>query len=216
MALSYCIDLTFEQKAQLLSIARESIQHGLTAKHPLSIDHLQLSGELAELHGSFITLTKRGLLRGCVGAIEATRRLAQSVAINAFNAAFHDRRFSPLSAKEMNQIRIEISVLSRPEPIDIRTRQELLANLRPHEDGLLLKNDGQNATFLPKVWEKLPDPQQFVTQLMTKAGLPGDYWSDSIRFYRYCTISFAEHPTKSAAPFTPPAGDSCRSGFSRD
>ena len=85
-------------------------------------------------------------------------------------------------------------MLSRPELIDIKTHHELLTKLHPHEDGLLLKDNSHNATFLPKVWEKLPDPQQFVTQLITKAGLPDDYWSDSIRFYRYCTISFAEQP----------------------
>jgi AmmeMemoRadiSam system protein A len=198
MAPSRCIELTPDEKTQLLAMARRSIQHGLTKNQPLEIGHIRLSGPLAQRHANFVTLTQCGILRGCVGTVKATHHLATSIAVHAFRAAFHDSRFSPLSATETDQTRIEISVLSPPEPIDAGTCKELLASLRPYEDGLLLENDGTQATFLPQVWEKAPDPQQFVKYLMTKAGLPDDYWSDSIRFHRYHTISFTEHPVESA------------------
>jgi len=198
MAPSYCIELTPDEQAQLLVIARGSIQRMLATDRPLEIDHSQVAGALTQRHGSFVTLTQNGMLRGCIGTLEATCRLAQSVATNAINAAFRDSRFAPLLAAELELTRIEISVLSRPEPMDVNTRQELLGTLQPNKDGLLLKEHGHHATFLPKVWDQVPDPQQFVRHLMAKAGLPGDYWSESVRFYRYHTLSFAEHPTESA------------------
>jgi len=198
MAPSYCIELTHEEKVQLLAIARRSIQHGLATNRPLQIERSRLVGILAKELGNFVTLTQDEMLRGCVGTIKTAQCLAQSVAINAFNAAFHDSRFSTLSATEIDKTRIEISVLSQPEPIDASTCEELQANLHPCEDGLLMVDDGHQTTFLPKVWEQLPDPQRFVEQLMVKAGRPGDYWSDSLRFHRYQTISFTEQPADSA------------------
>ena len=158
------------------------------------------SGPLAQQLGSFVTLTKNGVLRGCVGSIHSTDPLAQCVATAAFNAAYRDSRFAPLSAAEIDQIRIEISILSPLEPIDVKTNEELLANLLPHDDGLLLEDNTHRATFLPKVWEKIATPQEFVRQLKLKAGVPGDYWSTSIRFYRYHTTSIAESAGEPVAP----------------
>lgn len=198
MAPSYCIELTRDEQAQLLVIARGSIESGLVANRPLDIAHSGIAGALTKRHGNFVTLTQRGTLRGCVGTIQGTRPLAQNIAVSAYNAAYRDTRFSPLSADEIDQTRIEISVLTQPEPIAAGTHEELLANLHPNEDGLLMENAGHQTTFLPKVWEKVPDPQQFVQQLMVKAGLPGDYWSETIRFHRYQTISFSESTTESA------------------
>jgi len=204
MAPSYCIELTLEEKVQLLAIARRSIQHGLATHRPLKIEISRQAGTLAQELGNFVTLTQDKMLRGCVGTIKTTQCLAQSVAINAFNAAFHDSRFSALSASEADQSRIEISVLSQPEPIGASTYGELLANLHPYDDGLILEENGHQATFLPKVWEQLPDPHRFVEQLLAKAGLSGDYWSDSIRFHRYHSMSFAELPAEAAvAPRQP-------------
>ena len=200
MAPSYCIELTPDEQDQLLVIARRSIQHGLTTQRPLVFEPSRFEGILAQELGNFVTLTQDKMLRGCIGSIKTNLCLAQSVAINAFNAAFHDSRFAPLSSEEAHQTRIEISVLTKPEPIDASTHEELLANLRPYEDGLLLNDEGHQATFLPKVWEQLPDPQRFVAQLMVKAGRPGDYWSDSLQFHRYQVVSFAEHFADSAVP----------------
>lgn len=188
MAPLSCIELTRDEKAQLLIIAWESIEQGLDTNQPLDLDSSQLSGNLAATFGSFVTLTQRGLLRGCVGSIEAMHPLAQGVAVAAFKAAYRDHRFPKLSNAEIEHTQLEISVLSQPEAIAASTDAELLAKLRPYEDGLLVECDGHRATFLPKVWKKLADPEQFVRQLKAKAGLPDDYWSNSIRFYRYHTI----------------------------
>lgn len=201
MAHSSCIDFARHEETQLLGIARESIERGLVTRQPLEFDASQFSAALAQEFGSFVTLTQRGELRGCVGSLEPTHPLAESVAIAAFNAAFRDQRFPPLIHTEVDRTLIEIAVLSRPEPIDVDSNVELLANLRPEEDGLLLEEVGYRATFLPKVWEKLLDPAEFVRHLKAKAGLPDDYWSGSIRFSRYHTVSIAESesPGESAA-----------------
>jgi len=189
---SSCIEFAHHEEAQLLGIARASIERGLVTGQPSEVDTSQVSGALAQRLGSFVTLTQRGELRGCVGALEPAHPLMRSVGIAAFNAAFRDHRFPPLAHAEIDRTRIEISVLSRPEPIEIESEAELMAGLRPAEDGLLLEEIGYRATFLPKVWEKLPDPSQFVRHLKAKAGLSEDYWSGSIRFYRYHTVSIAE------------------------
>lgn len=198
MAPSYCIDLTADEKAQLLSIARTSIEHGLAVSRPLKVDHTRLPSALTESYGNFITLTQRGTLRGCIGTIQEAGPLAVSVARNAFAAAFHDHRFDPLFAEEIDRIRIEISILSRPEPFAVSNREELLDRLQPGEDGLILNFEDRYATFLPKVWEKIPDKESFVRQLMLKASLPGNFWSESIRFQKYKTINFAEQSEASA------------------
>lgn len=192
MAPSSSIELTRGEETQLLVIARESIESGFVTRQPLQPDSGQLSGTLAQPFGSFVTLMQRESLRGCVGSIEPTHPLARSVGIAAFNAAYRDQRFPPLTDAEFGRTRIEISVLSRPVPIDVSSNDELLANLRRDIDGLLLEEPGYRATFLPKVWEKLDDPAEFVSHLKAKAGLPEDYWSDTLRFFRYHTSTFTE------------------------
>jgi len=200
MAPSYCIELTPGEQAKLLVIARGSIRNGLTTNRPLEVDYSRLSDALKQSHGNFVTLTQSGMLRGCIGTLEGSQPLAMSTATNAFNAAFHDNRFFPLPSTELDQTRIEISVLSRPEPMDVKTFQSLLSALQPHQDGLLLKENSYHATFLPKVWEQAPDPQHFVQHLMAKAGLPANYWSETIQFYRYHTFSFAERLSEPTLP----------------
>lgn len=192
MVPSYCIELTRDERRQLLGIARHSIAQGFDTQRPLEPDPASLGGALAQKLGSFVTLMQHGTLRGCVGSIEPMFPLAQSVGIAAFNAAFRDLRFPPLARADMGQARIEIAVLSRPEPIDAGSNDELLAQLEPDADGLLLEETGYRATFLPKVWEKLADPAEFVSRLKAKAGLPDDYWSGSLRFFRYRAVSVSE------------------------
>lgn len=196
MAPSSCIELARGEKTRLLGIARSSIAYGLEHRKPGEPDSAAIDGALAQPLGNFVTLLRDEALRGCVGSIEPAHPLANGVAIAAYNAAFHDHRFAPLAAAEFEVVRIEISVLTTPELIDARTNAELLADLRTGEDGLLLDDVGYRSTFLPKVWEKIPDPAEFVRQLKLKAGLPANYWSGSLRVSRYSTISFAE--TKSA------------------
>jgi AmmeMemoRadiSam system protein A len=199
MALSHCIELRPDEERRLLGIARSSIAHGLRNRRPGEPDPASIAGALEQHLGNFVTLTKHEALRGCIGSIEPTHPLASGIAIAAFNAAFRDHRFSPLSENEFESVRIEISVLTPPEDIGAHNNHELLAALRPGEDGLLLEDIGYRSTFLPIVWEKLSDPAEFVRHLKQKAGLPADYWSDSLRVSRYRTISFAETEPANAA-----------------
>ena len=190
---SLCIELSASEQNRLLDIARRSISSGLTAGRALQLDLAQLEDSLQIKAAVFITLTQAGELRGCVGSLQALEPLAQAVATSAFNAAFRDRRFPALSADELDAIRIEISVLSEMEPIEAPTRQALLDSLQPGVDGVLLEDRGQRATFLPKVWEKITSPTEFLEQLLHKAGLGTGHWSDSLRFQRYHTFTFAEN-----------------------
>ena len=190
---SLCINLGKDEQHSLLDIARQSISHGLETGRALSIDTARLSKNLQVDSAVFTTLTRGGELRGCVGSMQAVDPLAQAVAKSAFNAAFRDRRFGRVESAELDQLRIEISVLSTLDPIDVDSRQALLDALKPGEDGLLMEDSGYRSTFLPKVWEKIPSSSQFLDELMQKAGLPSGHWSDTIRFYRYHTLSFAEN-----------------------
>lgn len=192
MAHTFCIDLTLEQKSRLLAIARQSISSGLRTREPLLLDRTELVGALGQELGTFVTLRREDELHGCVGSIEPKGPLAQGVAVMAYHAAVRDSRFPPLGFAELEQINIEISVLSVPTPVECNSETELLASLQPGEDGLLLEDRGQRATFLPQVWDRLDDPSEFVQQLKQKAGWPMNYWSSSIRAHRYRTISFEE------------------------
>jgi len=189
---SPCIELNADEQRRLLAIARGSIDSGVEGGGELRLDPDQLEGKLAVPSAVFITLTDAGRLRGCVGSLQADNPLAQAVARAAFNAAFRDRRFSPLRVVEVARVRIEVSVLSPMQPIAARNRDDLLDALEPGVDGLLLEDRGRRATFLPKVWEKIPVPEEFLGQLLHKAGLPADHWSDSLRCERYRTLTFAE------------------------
>jgi AmmeMemoRadiSam system protein A len=141
---------------------------------------------------SFVTLTLGGRLRGCIGSLEAYRPLATDVVQNAQAAAFRDPRFPPLTAVEFKRLAIEVSVLSVPEPLVVTTETDLLTRLRPDHDGVIFAVPGRRATFLPQVWQELPDPVDFIAQLKRKAGLAADYWSDDVRLWRYHVTAFAE------------------------
>jgi AmmeMemoRadiSam system protein A len=190
---SLCIELSDSEQTRLLDIARQSISSGLAAGKVLQLDLVQLEDSLQIEAAVFITLTRSGELRGCVGSLQAVEPLAQAVVTSAFNAAFRDRRFGPVRAEELDAIRIEISVLSQLEPIEAQTRQALLESIQPGVDGLLLEDQGYRSTFLPKVWEKIASPTEFVEQLMLKAGLGAGHWSGTLRFHRYHTFTFAEN-----------------------
>ena len=192
MVPSFCIKLSEAEKLRLLEIARQSIESGLNGGGLLHLDSLQLDGSLAARLGVFVTLTQLEELRGCMGALESSDPLAHTVVSCAFNAAFRDPRFPRLNTSEMAGTRIEISVLSRMESLVVTDRTNLLSQLRPHVDGLLLEDGRYRSTFLPGVWEKISDPDEFLQQLLLKAGLGPDYWSETICFQRYHTFSFGE------------------------
>lgn len=166
----------------LLPLARSAIARRL--RLPAAV--VDESAEwLAEEGASFVTLTIDGGLRGCIGTLEAYRPLREDVASNAVAAAFHDRRFQPLSAAEYPALAVEVSVLSAPEPMSFSNRADALAQLQPGLDGLIIQKGRHRGTFLPQVWKELPDPEEFVRALLRKSGLSPGYWGNDIKLSRY-------------------------------
>lgn len=169
----------------LLDLAKNSIRHGLKTGRPLKINLDDYPSELAEPRATFVTLQINHQLRGCIGMLEAVRPLAEDIAENAFSAAFRDPRFPPLDAPELDELEIHLSILTPAEPVSFSSEQDLISQLQPDIDGLILEEGRRRGTFLPSVWESLPDPGQFLRHLKQKAGLPPDYWSEHIKIYRY-------------------------------
>lgn len=164
-----------EERHALLTLARTSlVDTVLRGRMPDLPDGL--SSRLLEKKGCFVTLTIEGRLRGCIGHIFPEQPLAQAVIENARSAAVRDSRFSPVAADELDQIAIEVSVLSVPEPLDFSSPDDLLGKLRPGRDGVVLDVDGHRSTFLPQVWEQLPDPMTFLDHLSAKAGVVPSAW----------------------------------------
>jgi AmmeMemoRadiSam system protein A len=176
---------TSTEQETLLQVAHDGIRHGLNRGSPAPVDSADYSNSLRMKGASFVTLKSAGALRGCIGTLEATRPLVEDVNENAFAAAFRDPRFPPLSDRELSELHISISILSSPEPMEFGSEQDLLGQIRVGIDGLILEEGYRRGTFLPAVWEALPDPQSFFRQLKIKAGLHPDYWSASLRVYRY-------------------------------
>jgi AmmeMemoRadiSam system protein A len=177
--------LNKEQQQQLLILAKKSIQQGLTTGKPLTVNVADFSAELTVPRATFVTLEKHGQLRGCIGMLTAVRPLVEDITENAFSAAFNDPRFPPLTADELDALEIHLSLLTPAEAMTFSSEQDLLSQLQPHIDGLILQEGFRRGTFLPSVWEQLPEPEQFLRHLKQKAGLPPDYWSDSINASRY-------------------------------
>jgi len=185
-------ELTPQQQQQLLQVARESIEYGLKHGHGMRVEADAYDEQLQQQGGSFVTLNKKGALRGCIGTLQPYQPLVNDVAEHARAAAFSDPRFSPLGPDEFADIVISVSVLGKPAAISFSDEEDLISQLRPSQDGLIFEDGGNRGTFLPSVWESLPKPRQFLQQLKRKAGLPTDYWSDSLKISRYTTQSFSE------------------------
>lgn len=181
--------LTDEDRAALLKIARDSIQHGLEHRKPLRVDLELCSPALREPAAVFVTLTIQDELRGCIGTMESSLALAANVADYAHAAAFSDSRFAPLTPMEFDSIHIHISVLSPLEPVACESETDLIAKMRPGIDGLLLEEGRHRGTFLPSVWEKLTEPAEFLRRLKIKAGLSPSHWSPHMQVRRYTTTS---------------------------
>jgi len=177
-------------RATLLDVARASIQHGLRHRQALAVNPGDYPETLRPLRATFVTLEIGGQLRGCIGALTAYQPLVQDVAAHAYAAAFEDPRFAELRPDELPKLEIFISVLSPPEPMQFSSEEDLLKQVRPGVDGLILEFRHYRATFLPAVWESLPDPYVFLAQLKHKAGLPLDFWSPELRVERYTTEYF--------------------------
>ena len=185
--------LDSEQKQQLLKVARDSISWGLDYGQTMPVNELDFDENLRQHQASFVTLYKSHKLRGCIGNLKASRPLVMDVSHNAYAAAFRDPRFRKLKEAEMGQLTISISVLSVPAPIQFNSELELLRQLEPGVDGLIIADGTARATFLPSVWEQLTDKVEFLNQLKQKAGLSNDFWSDTIQVSRYFTDSFEEY-----------------------
>lgn len=179
------------EQSSLLQIALDSIEHGLATGTALTVGQPEYPPLLNEVRASFVTLTRDAALRGCIGSLEPHARLVRDVALNAFAAAFRDPRFPSLSEFELGSLTIQVSVLGPVESLTVTSEQALIKELRPGIDGLVLKEKMAKGTFLPAVWDSLPQPDSFLRQLKIKAGLPADYWSDTIEIERYTTESFS-------------------------
>lgn len=176
----------------LLETARASIQHGLDHGKALEVDTADYPDELQAERACFVTLQIAGELRGCIGHLQAMQPLIDDVAENAWAAAFQDPRFAPLSQAEFSRLEIHISILSPPRVMNFTSQEDLLAQIRPGIDGLILEDGYRRGTFLPSVWESLPDASDFLAHLKLKAGFPANYWSDSIRISRYTSESITD------------------------
>jgi len=172
----------------LLVIARSTIGAELGVATASEPRHSALGQPAA----TFVTLKQSGELRGCIGTLKPQRPLGVDVRENALAAAFRDPRFPPLSVREYERTAVEVSLLSADERIDVATEADLIAQLRPGVDGLILQYGVQRATFLPQVWETLPEPRGFVAALKRKAGLPVDFWSPRMTVSRYGVTRWAE------------------------
>jgi uncharacterized protein len=179
------------QKQQMLTTAQEAIEHGLTLGTRLKPDHKPYHPELLAPAATFITLKIDGLLRGCIGSVHKREPLIDNIAYNAHSAAFNDPRFGPVDIDELTLLSIEISILSDCESLIFSSEQELIQQLRPGIDGLLIKEGEYSGTFLPTVWQQLNNAEDFTRELKIKAGLSQDYWSDSLSAERYHVHSFS-------------------------
>jgi uncharacterized protein len=171
--------LTDAERQTLLHLAREAIESAVRGGKLPPLDSQTLTPALKENGASFVTLTIHGDLRGCIGALEAYQPLAEDVREHAVAAALQDPRFPPVEEHELGKINIEISRLTPPLPLDYSSSGDLPGKLRPHVDGVILKHGHRRATFLPQVWEKIPDPAEFLNQLCYKMGAHASLWRDT-------------------------------------
>lgn len=172
----------------LVAVARAAIERALGVAHtpPASAPWL------SHLAAVFVTLTVEGALRGCIGSLEAHRPLATDVAENAVAAALRDPRFAPITVGELASIRIEVSLLTPPMPLAFVSESDLIARLRPARDGLIFEAAGRRSTFLPQVWEQIPEPRMFLEALKKKAGFAANFWGPDVHVLRYYVAKFSQ------------------------
>ena len=186
--------LTEDEGRCLLSVARQTIHQRLFNSESQDLADSQVSSKFSERRGTFVTLTIDGGLRGCIGHIVPQESLLEGIRVNAINAAFRDPRFRPLSRKEWERVKIEISILTAPKALTYSDAEDLLDKLRPGIDGVIIKKGFHQATFLPQVWEQLPDKKEFLNHLCMKAGLEMDAWKqEKLEVSTYQVQAFEEH-----------------------
>lgn len=175
----------------VLSFCKQSIISGLEKKKPDFGSDVPKVFE--ELGAAFVTLQKNGRLRGCIGSIVAHQPLIVDLAQHAYDAAFNDNRFSPLEKEELSEISISVSLLSSPVKMSFKNEADLVAQIVPFKDGIIIKDGRYQAVYLPSVWEQLPDRKNFLTSLKLKAGLASDYFSETFEAYKFSTVYIQEH-----------------------
>jgi AmmeMemoRadiSam system protein A len=180
-----------DQNREILrQVASDSVLHGLENGQALPVSLESYPGPLREGGAAFVTLKHGGRLRGCVGSYLPRRPLVEDVAENAFSAAFRDPRFPPLTRDEADGLEFHISLLSPMVLVEAESREELLRIMRPGVDGILLEDPPHRSTFLPQVWDQLPDPPTFLDELFLKAGLSRGHWSQTLQIHRYTVEGF--------------------------
>ena len=177
--------LTDDKLELLLTLARASIRHGLEKHCPLAVNQGDYPAVLKRPGASFVTLHLNNELRGCIGTLSAYRPLVEDIAANAYASAFSDPRFAPLQQEEFEALDIHLSILSEPEEMHFSSQEDLIRQIRPGVDGLILIDGVNKGTFLPSVWESLATPALFLSHLKQKAGLAPNHWSDTLRVQRY-------------------------------
>jgi AmmeMemoRadiSam system protein A len=168
--------LTLDEKQTLLKLARQALELGVRGEKPPPLDRDALSPRLRADGASFVTLTVDSDLRGCIGTLEAYQPLAEDVREHAVAAALDDYRFPPVQVAELNGIQLEVSRLTAPVPLEYARPADLVAKLRPQVDGVILHDGSRRATFLPQVWEKIPNAEDFLDNLCHKMGAAPDLW----------------------------------------
>lgn len=179
-------------KKFLLNLARKTLESYLSKGTKPDIDEIEISENLKKKQGCFVTLEKNNQLRGCIGHILPQVPLYDCVIENAINAALHDPRFTEVKYDELKDIKIEISVLSLPKILQYSSDEDLLKKLTPYEDGVILKFGSRQSTYLPQVWEQIPDKKIFLSSLCQKAGMPEDCWKKGAEVYTYRAEVFSE------------------------
>jgi AmmeMemoRadiSam system protein A len=179
------MELSQKDKQTLLSLAMESVEYGVTEGSVMEVRAKDYSEALRQERATFVTIKRKGKLRGCIGMIDPIRPLVVDVVHNAHSAAFRDPRFSPLERKELERLELYISILSLRESMSFYSEEDLLSQMRPGVDGLVLEDNFYCGAFLPVMWDQIPDREEFLKNLKRKAGLPSDYWSDSLRVSRF-------------------------------
>ena len=191
MEQAHGVRLPEELRQQLINAAREAIKWRLKHGKIATINFKEpLPAPLRSFRASFITLKLKGVLRGCVGTVAAKRPLIIDVIENACKAAFEDPRFQPLSIDELDCLSVSVSILSTPRQIKLKDEPDLLRQIKPDLDGLILQDQDRGGLFLPSVWASLPEAEVFLRQLKGKAGLPPDHWSSSLQIHRFSTEIF--------------------------
>ncbi len=174
----------------LVDIAQQSIRHGIKNGNCPNVEVLGFPHPMRTLRRTFVSVHTGGQLRGCVGSLAANNPLIADVVQNAYRAAFEDKRFKPLSEDDLAETDISVSILSTPRAMSFRDEADLVAQIQPDTDGLILQDGQKRGIFLPVVWQQIATPQDFLRHLKNKAGLPLDHWSDGLKVWRYTTESF--------------------------